>query len=228
MEKLLILCTGNTCRSPMAGVLALDWLKKHNEQEVAVKTAGLATFPGSPAASQGIQVMEELGLDLTEHQTNPVTSELIDWADLVLTMTWEHKRKVLSAYPEAEGKVFTLREYGEPVPEVERMTALAAIIAQKEQDFLALHQEELDKLLWRRQELQSELQAIEKEIATWQERIAEEVSQERQELWLLEQGLGQLDIRDPFGGTVEDYRETAQEIAKALETVLPRFQKERE
>lgn len=106
MKKVLFVCTGNTCRSPMAGALAGKLAREH-QLPLEVKTAGIFAFPGSPASDHAIAVMEEMGLDIKDHAATPVTEELIDWADWIITMTETHKEQLLAAFPQAREKEIT-------------------------------------------------------------------------------------------------------------------------
>ncbi len=97
---ILILCTGNTCRSPMAQVMLQHLLHQHGlAQQIQVKSAGLAAVPGHPASPLAIQVMAQRGLDLRHHRAQPVTDDLLQWADLILVMEEEHARAVRQRWP---------------------------------------------------------------------------------------------------------------------------------
>ena len=116
--SILVVCTGNTCRSPMAEVL----LKKHLEEHFAgqpsgtilpsVASVGLAAMPGDPASPQSVEVMSERGLDLSDHQSQPLGEQALQSADLVLTMTRSHRDGILMRWPDASDRVFTLRRDG--------------------------------------------------------------------------------------------------------------------
>ncbi len=113
MYTILVVCTGNTCRSSMAGAI----LKKMVEDQpqlrgrVRILSAGTAAFPGQEASPQAIKVMEERGIDLRGHRASLLTREMIREADIILTMTERHKQQILRMDQQAGGKVFTLKEY---------------------------------------------------------------------------------------------------------------------
>ncbi len=88
--NLLFVCTGNTCRSPMAAAVARDAVARRGWRHVAVQSAVLSALTGSPAAENAVRVAGERGLDLTGHGAQPLTPELVDWADLVLGMSPSH------------------------------------------------------------------------------------------------------------------------------------------
>lgn len=225
MKKLLIICTGNTCRSPMAGALAEAWFKQTGDLGVEIKTAGLSAYPEAPASEQGITVMAEKGLDLTRHKAKQLTEELVDWADIILTMTWSHKQKLLALYSNAAGKTYTLGEYSAGFAAGAELNTLSEEISKKEQGFILAHGEDLDMLISRQQQLKQELLQIEKELDKWQRKFEEEVKEERKKLMLLEKEIIALDITDPFGGSVEIYRQTAEMLEDLLPEALTRFQK---
>jgi len=90
--NLVFVCTGNTCRSPLAEALARRELERREWQHVEVVSAGLAAEEGYPASVNALAVAERHGLDLSGHRSRPLTPELVDWADLVLAMSPSHVR----------------------------------------------------------------------------------------------------------------------------------------
>ena len=88
--NLLFVCTGNTCRSPMAEAIARAELERRGWTHVAVRSAGAATNAGHPASEQTLTVLREHGIDLSHHQTTPLTAEAVRNADLILVMSPSH------------------------------------------------------------------------------------------------------------------------------------------
>lgn len=106
--NILFVCTGNTCRSPMAAAL-FNKMAVEKNLPVRIESAGIYAVDGQPASAGAIGAMEKYGIDLSGHRAKPVKPELLDKCDLILTMTAGHRDALL---PYAPGKVYTLCEYG--------------------------------------------------------------------------------------------------------------------
>jgi protein arginine phosphatase len=102
--KILIVCTGNTCRSPMAGGL-LKRIAGEKGLPLEVRTAGLTSHPNGRIAEKAVAVMQESGIDISDEYSKPVTPEVFAWADLVVTVQRSHAAYLLEEYPEAKQKV---------------------------------------------------------------------------------------------------------------------------
>lgn len=109
-QSMLFVCTGNTCRSPMAECMAREIFP-----DITVSSAGLAGFSGMPASEGAIAAMAARGLSLISHRSRAVSPYLIEGSELVVAMTSSHKRALIAHFPEFAGKVFTLGELAAPV-----------------------------------------------------------------------------------------------------------------
>jgi protein-tyrosine-phosphatase len=88
--NILFVCTGNTCRSPLAEGIARDEVQKRGWKHVTVASAGVAARPGADASEHSVTVARRHGIDLGEHRSQPLTRDLVKWADLVLAMGPSH------------------------------------------------------------------------------------------------------------------------------------------
>ncbi|MBZ4665200.1 low molecular weight protein arginine phosphatase [Mahella sp.] len=152
INSILFVCSGNTCRSPMAQAMAEAMFREADSglEAIKVMSAGVAAMDGQPASANAIEVMREMGMDISRHRSRELNAELVAQADLILTMTLQHKRHVLMMFPESYDKVFTLKEYAD---------------------------------------------------------------------------CGSSDIPDPFGGSLEDYKESADEIRQALSRLVEKLKR---
>ncbi len=116
----LLVCTGNTCRSPMGEMLLKKIVseKLHcpitelEHRGVIVVSAGVAAVPGCAASIEAVEVLQELGLDISKHESQPLTDKLVRHADMILTMTSGHRHAILRRWPEASNRTMTLRVDG--------------------------------------------------------------------------------------------------------------------
>ena len=107
-RRILVICAGNVCRSPVAAAML--------ERELpgrTVESAGLTALVGEPAEPLAIELAAMRGLDLRSHRARQVSGEMCHAADLILVMELRHKTALAQRYPLAWGKVFRLGEAGE-------------------------------------------------------------------------------------------------------------------
>jgi protein-tyrosine phosphatase len=112
--NVLFVCTGNTCRSPMAEALAR---KMGEEQGIKLITdsAGIYADSGDAASREAVEVLKDrYGIDLSAHRSKPLTRERIGWADLVVGITENHARLICQAFG-GEGKTVSMpQDVGDP------------------------------------------------------------------------------------------------------------------
>jgi protein-tyrosine phosphatase len=114
--NILLVCTGNTCRSPMAECLLRKRLadtlncdlNELSNVGITVTSAGVAAMPGARASSQAVETMRDYSIDLGGHSSQPVTERLVQNADLILTMTEGHRQALLAQFPAAVNRTYTV------------------------------------------------------------------------------------------------------------------------
>ena len=109
IHNVLVVCVGNICRSPMAEAMLQDALV--GKSNASVSSAGLGALAGHPAAEHSVELMADLGLDITSHKARQLTPDMIESSDLILVMEQGHKRAIDSLEPAARGKVYRLCEW---------------------------------------------------------------------------------------------------------------------
>ncbi|MGE5611590.1 MAG: Sua5/YciO/YrdC/YwlC family protein [Bacillota bacterium] len=118
---ILFVCSGNTCRSPMAEALARQILARKlavpeadlEKKGISVLSAGSFAMPGARATPAAVEALRPLGADLSRHRSRPLTIELIHQADIIYTMSHNHAAAVRTLVPSASDKVFTLSPEGD-------------------------------------------------------------------------------------------------------------------
>jgi low molecular weight protein-tyrosine phosphatase len=111
MTSVLVVCTGNVCRSPSAeGLLRRAFDRRLGDGVVEISSAGTAGWEGSPPTAESIRATAERGVDIADHRASILTADRIDGADLIVTMTSEHRAAVAALRPEADDRTFTIRE----------------------------------------------------------------------------------------------------------------------
>ncbi len=151
--KILLVCTGNTCRSPMAEGMLRQLLGEEKIEGIEVSSAGTGGLTGYPATPFAIEAAKTRGLDISGHSSLKLTQQMLEQADLVLAMSQEHLESIRRLSKKSLGKCYLLKLF----PEKNR----------KDGDF---------------------------------------------------------DIRDPVGGTLDDYNQCFLEIEQELSRVLPHIE----
>ena len=105
---LLFVCTGNTCRSPMAEQIFNEQARDLSAHAIS---AGLDAKPGSPINPQAADALIQFGYTPTEHRSTLVSTEAVEEADVILTFTQDQKDEVAKRFPAAVEKLFTISEY---------------------------------------------------------------------------------------------------------------------
>jgi len=118
---IVFVCSGNTCRSPMAAAIARTLLARRlgvkpddlGARRLRVASAGLHAGHGMPATSEAVVAAQEQGADLSTHFSQPATGDLLRRADVIYTMTDAHREEILDRHPEAAAKTSRLDPDGD-------------------------------------------------------------------------------------------------------------------
>ncbi len=198
--NILFVCTGNTCRSPMA-----EAIMKSKWPEEKVKSAGVFAGKGEPMAGNSEVVLREKDLTL-DHETSQITEELLEWADLVLAMTDRHKQTLTLQYPNYDNKYFTLKEY--VLIDDRKWQELKESYSTFEEKRSHILREGMDKLDQREME----------------EKLNRELEEDMLQIEEMESSFPDINISDPFGGNVNIYRETRDELEKHIELLVRKLE----
>lgn len=113
MARVLFICTGNVCRSPIAEGLFRAMIKAQRSSGIEVASAGLSALDGLPPSDHSIDVLAEEGVDISGQQSRQLTAEMVERATHIFAMTQSHKATIESYFPFAAEKTFLLREFSE-------------------------------------------------------------------------------------------------------------------
>lgn len=119
---ILFVCTGNTCRSPMAAALMRKKIQDKFRSEfegttlpIVVASAGVSAFGGDPASHGALEAIRGYGCSLDEHQSSQLNSRLVEQADLILAMGQRHRSVIVSQWPEMASKVHLIAADGSEI-----------------------------------------------------------------------------------------------------------------
>ncbi len=125
MYRILFVCTGNTCRSPMAEAIAQDYLAKQKGLQredlpsagITVTSAGVFASDGQQASSQAVEALRGMDIDLSAHQSSALTGQMVEAADKIYCMTRSHQATILQHFPQAAQKMEMIRVDESDVPD---------------------------------------------------------------------------------------------------------------
>jgi protein-tyrosine-phosphatase len=109
MKRILLVCTGNICRSPLAAALMKRAFAERGVEGIEVSSAGTGAWDGAPASEGAYLVGLEQELDLSGHRARLLTRDLVEQSSIILTMARHHRARVDELG--GEGRVFVLGEY---------------------------------------------------------------------------------------------------------------------
>lgn len=200
--NILFICTGNTCRSPVAEALLINKLP-----HATVQSAGIFAGKNQPANETAVKALSMRGITL-DHWSQPVTDELLHWSELVLTMTTQHKQSVILEHPKFQDKYFTLKEYVSDADK-EVWQELKTAYANYQEKRLAFIQEN---------HYQIDQHTLEK-------KLTDHLRTDLQTIQRLESSLINYDISDPFGGDLKIYQDTVEELAIYIDQLVKKVEK---
>ena len=118
MKKILFVCSGNTCRSPLAEGIARKFLSKRTPVSTEISSAGASALEGKPASQHAVTVAAARGVDLSKHRARLLNSSMVREADLIVAMGSKHKETVGVIDPEAAAYTVLMTHFCDIVGDV--------------------------------------------------------------------------------------------------------------
>ncbi|AMV31980.1 Low molecular weight protein-tyrosine-phosphatase YwlE [Pirellula sp. SH-Sr6A] len=119
---ILFVCTGNTCRSPMAGALMNKKIQERfadlfpgEQVPIVAFSAGVSAYGGDPASPGAVHAIQKYGTNLDSHSSSQLSQEMVEQADLILTMGSRHKHAIVSQWPTIANKVHMISPTGSEI-----------------------------------------------------------------------------------------------------------------
>lgn len=111
MRNVLFVCSGNTCRSPLAEGIAKKVFPARLLKEIKFSSAGVSAVEGLPASPLAVEVAKEHGIDISRHRTRLLSKRLVQEADLIVVMAGKHKKTVEVLDPSALAHTYRLTDF---------------------------------------------------------------------------------------------------------------------
>ncbi|HWP98369.1 MAG TPA: low molecular weight protein arginine phosphatase [Syntrophomonadaceae bacterium] len=113
--RILFVCSGNTCRSPMAQALLQKILEDRQDKQggkcIEVSSAGMGAFPGQSPSREAVETMRHYDVDLSYHRSRVLDLSILSQADWILTMTRSQCNSLREKYPALRMRIFTMMEF---------------------------------------------------------------------------------------------------------------------
>jgi len=132
--SILFVCTGNTCRSPMAAALCTSLITKyypHYDGQIQINSAGCSAGDGDLASREAIAVLTGKNLALESHRARRINQQLLADTDLIITMGEGHRNYIITKWPEFQTRIYTLRELAKEYGDVSDPFGQDHIVYQK-------------------------------------------------------------------------------------------------
>lgn len=117
IKEIIFVCLGNLCRSPMAEYLLRDRLESTGNTGIKVSSAGFLDQKGAYVPEEIYDLMNEAGIDISDHRSSPLSSERIRKSDLIIVMEVRQREELVLQYPEEASRVFLLSQFDRQNPE---------------------------------------------------------------------------------------------------------------